>query len=246
MQFPKAQIVVVSLIFELFGARLANAADSAPEPEPSTTPDTEQPQPSTAPDTEPSEAPASEPTGAPPEVIPTAPGWNDPPSPEAGDPPEAPSAQGPGGEGAIGSQWFWASGKAMPGLTLRAGKGLWWLDLEASLIHLTQSSNELDVHFLGNQFGLFAMVRAKPVKRLELAAGLGADIYALWNIHGDEWQVALALRTTAHFALSSRVGLFGTARGYPLSTRGLELGTYRDGSSGVPVLFSTGIEWRLQ
>jgi hypothetical protein len=222
MQFPRASIFVGLLTFGLFGAPLANAEDV--------------------------EASATEPQGAPPDVIPTASGWNDSPNPDADalEAVEARGAQGNSGEGALGSQWFWASGKAMPGLALRAGKGIWWLDLEASLIHLTQSSNELDVHFLGNQFGLFAMVRAKPMKRLELAAGLGADIYGLWNIHGDEWQVALALRTTAHVALASRVGIFGTARAYPLSTGGLELGTYRDGSSGLPVLFSTGIEWRLQ
>lgn len=148
-------------------------------------------------------------------------------------------------ESGLGAQWQWVQGKAMPGVTLRLGGGLWSGVLETSLIWLTEPDPERRVHFLGSQFGAFLMVRPLSVGRVDLAAGLGADYYPLWNIHGDEWQLALAARVSAHVRLTSNMSVFGTARAYPLGTSGLELGTRRDGSAALPVLFGTGLEWRL-
>ena len=149
-------------------------------------------------------------------------------------------------EGGLGAQWQWAQGKAMPGITLRLGGGLWSGVLETSLIWLTEPDPDRRVRFLGSQFGAFLMVRPLSLGRVDLAAGLGVDYYPLWNVHGDEWQLALAARASVHVRLSSNMSLFGTARAYPLSTGGLELGTQRDGSAALPVLFGTGLEWRLQ
>jgi hypothetical protein len=149
-------------------------------------------------------------------------------------------------ETGFGAQWQLVQGKAMPGITLRLGGGLCSGVLETSLIWLTEPDPERRVRFLGSQFGAFLMVRPLSVGRFDLAAGLGVDYYPLWNVHGDEWQLALAARASGHVRLSSSMSLFGTARAYPLSTRGLELGIQRDGSAALPVLFGTGIEWRLQ
>src|SRR5262245_11861733 len=106
MHFLRPQLVVLSLLCELFGARFARAADSEPQqPELSTAPDTEQPRPSAAPDTDPTAA-SSQPQDGGPWVTPTAPGWNDPPGAEASDEPraaEAPEKQPNTGEGALGS-----------------------------------------------------------------------------------------------------------------------------------------------
>jgi hypothetical protein len=148
-------------------------------------------------------------------------------------------------ESGFGAQWQWAEGKAMPGVTLRLGGGLWSGVLETSLIWLTEPDPDQRVRFLGSQFGAFLMVRPLSVGRVDLAAGLGADYYPLWNIHGDEWQLALAARASMHVRLTSNMSLFGTARAYPISTSGLELGTRRDGAAALPVLFGAGVEWRL-
>jgi hypothetical protein len=150
------------------------------------------------------------------------------------------------GEGGLGVQWQWVQGKAMPGITLRLGRGLWSGVFETSLIWLTEPDPERRYRFLGSQFGAFLMVRPLRVGRLDLAAGFGLDYYPLWNIHGDEWQLALAARASGHVRLGSNVSLFGTARYYPVSTSGVELGTRRDGSFALPVLFGTGLEWRIQ
>lgn len=150
------------------------------------------------------------------------------------------------GEAGFGVHWQWAQGKAMPGITLRVGRGLWSGVFETSLIWLTEPDPARRHRFLGSQLGAFLMVRPVHVGRVDLAAGLGLDYYPLWNIHGDEWQLALAARASGHFWISSDVGLFGTARYYPVSTRGVELGTHRDGSLALPVLFGTGIEWRTR
>lgn len=178
---------------------------------------------------------------SPPPDPPTFPHDTGPADDASGEPDDWTAPTPPRSDATLGAQWFWVEGKAMPGLTLRAGKGLWWATFETSLVWLTERDPGRS-SFLGSQLGGFFSVRPLHTRRLELDAGLGVDAYPLWNIHGDEWQVALALRGSGHFRITRNVGLFATARVYPIATRGLELGVRRDGSTGLPVLFSTGIE----
>lgn len=150
------------------------------------------------------------------------------------------------GEGAIGAQWLWAVDKAMPGLLLGGTYRMVRFDFETSLVALTEPAPEFDSQFLGSHFGFHLMIRPLYDERWEVAGGLGTDCYSLWNIHGDMFEAALSVRLAGHFWISKRVGVFATARAYPLTTSGLGLGSFRDGSSGLPVLFGTGVEWRFQ
>ncbi len=68
----------------------------------------------------------------------------------------------------------------------------------------------------------------------------------MWGIHPSAWELALSGRAAAHLRVAGNFGVFANARAYPLSTSGMELGTYRDGKPGSPILFATGLEWRLQ
>jgi hypothetical protein len=190
---------------------------------------------------------------APPEVNPVAPGWNDAESGAApGDAtPEPPSDEpekpkGPTIQGAAGLHWLFASGKAMPGITLRAGHRLFWFDFETSLVFLTERSEAFDTSLLGSQLGFYFAFRPLYGKRGELTTGVGSDVYGLWNLHGDSWEVSLSLRLAGHAWLTEKFGVFATARAYPLATSGLELGTKRDGTRGWPVMFGTGVELRFQ
>jgi hypothetical protein len=133
----------------------------------------------------------------------------------------------------------------MPGLALRFGQGLWSGALEASLIWLTAAvPNQVQGRsFLGSQVGFFITVSPLHTARYELAIGPGVDFYPLWHIHADERQIAFALRASGHWRIAGTVGLFGSARCYLVSSRGLDLGTQRDGSGALPVLFSSGAEW---
>lgn len=149
-------------------------------------------------------------------------------------------------DGWLGAENRWVRDKAVPALTLRAGKGLVWVDLEAAGIWLTRPSPDLDVSFLGNELGAALMLSPVHTRRLELRFGAGGDFFYLWNIHANEWQMALSARAALHGAVTDRFGVFASARAYPLATRGLGLGETRSGSQGLPVLFSTGIEWRLR
>jgi hypothetical protein len=150
------------------------------------------------------------------------------------------------GQGEFGAQWLWAAGKMMPGVLAGVTYELVRFDFETSLIALTEPSAEFDSQLLGSQFGFHAMVRPFYADSWELAAGLGADGYSLWNLHGDLFEVALSVRAAGHVWLSRRFGVFATARAYPVATSGLELGTARDLSAGIPVLFGTGVAWRFQ
>jgi hypothetical protein len=192
--------------------------------------------------------PEGPPPEAPPLLNPAAPGFDDAP-PETAEPDaalaEAPSSTGLDIESALGAQWWWASGKAMPGIIARAGHRWLWFDAEMTFIWLTESSADFDLSFLGSEFGFHAVFRPLYGERGELSAGIGADVYALWNLHGDEWQGALALRLEGHLNVTPRLGVFGSARFYPVATSGLELGTNRDHSRGLPLLFATGVEWRF-
>jgi len=142
-----------------------------------------------------------------------------------------------------GVQTLWADGKRMPALTLRVGRGLGWVDLEAAGIWLSEPSRELDVTFLGNEFGAAVMLSPVSTGRVELRLGAGGDFFYLWHVHANEWQGALSTRAALHVWLGDRVGLFGAARAYPVHTRGLGLGVTRAGRERLPVLFSTGVEW---
>ncbi len=150
------------------------------------------------------------------------------------------------GELVLGVQYFWLSGKSMPGLTLQVGRGLFALDLEASLLWLTEPAQALDLSFVGMQLGAGVMLVPLRSRRFRAAAGLGADVYYPWRIHEDAVEAALSAKVTLHGWLTQEVALFATARAYPLSTHGLELGSERDGSSALPVLFTSGIAWRFQ
>ena len=142
-------------------------------------------------------------------------------------------------------QWFWLQGKAMPGIELAAGRGLFELDLELSFLTLTEPSRDLDASFLGNQLGAFLMLTPLRGRYFDLNIGLGGDLYLLWGIQSGVSEAALTPRVVARIWPFENLGLTFTARSYLLHSGGVDLGTARDGSSGPPLLFSTGITWRF-
>jgi hypothetical protein len=131
----------------------------------------------------------------------------------------------------------------MPSVAVRIDlHELVWLDAEAGLIFLTDSPPGSD-SFVGSPFAAHVLVAPLRTPKFELAAGLGADVHYLWGVNGDLAEVALSVIASAHYWITPKFGLFGSARGYPAATSGLELGTFRNGSSGLPVLFATGVAW---
>jgi hypothetical protein len=142
-------------------------------------------------------------------------------------------------------QWFWLQGKAMPGIEFAAGRGLFELDLELSFLTLTEHSRELDSSFLGNQLGAFLMLTPLRGRYFDLNIGLGGDFYLLWGIQSGVREAALAPRVVARIWPFENLGLTFMARSYLLHSDGMDLGTARDGSSGPPILLSTGITWRF-
>jgi hypothetical protein len=144
----------------------------------------------------------------------------------------------------LGAQWFFVQDKIMPGLELRGGKDWIWGHFETSFLFSTESSPVLDSSALGNQFGLYASLSPLNSERVEVHLGLGMDVYWLWGIHGDQGEIALSTRASGHYWFSRQFGAFASARWYPVSSDGLELGTTREGDAGIPVLFALGLEWR--
>jgi hypothetical protein len=142
-------------------------------------------------------------------------------------------------------QWFWLQGKAMPGIELAAGRGLVEFDLELSFLTLTERSPDLDGSFLGNQLGAFVMLTPLRERYFDLNIGMGGDFYLLWGIHSNAREAALTPRVVARIWPLENLGVTFSARSYLLHSDGLDLGTARDGSSGPPILLSTGITWRF-
>jgi hypothetical protein len=146
-------------------------------------------------------------------------------------------------QAALGAQAFWVVGKVMPSVVLRIDlHKLLWLDVEAGLIFVTDPPPGSD-SFAGSPFGAHLLVAPFRTPKVELAAGLGVDTHYLWGIHGDLAEVALSVIASANYWITPKFGVFGSVRGYPVATSGLELGTFRDGSAGLPVLFATGVAW---
>lgn len=146
----------------------------------------------------------------------------------------------------IGSQYFLVEGKTMPGLTLQVGSGLFALELETTLMWTATAPAELDVSFVGMELGASLLLVPLRTERLRVSAGLGTDIYLPWEIHHEQRYAALAAKVALHGWLTRELGVFGTARVYPLHHEGLELGVSRGGDDGLPVLFTTGLAWRLR
>jgi hypothetical protein len=142
-------------------------------------------------------------------------------------------------------QWFWLQGKAMPGLELGLGRDWFELDLELSFVTLTERSRDLDGRWAGNQLGAFAMFTPVRERWVDVSVGLGGDFYLLWGVHSEASEAALTPRAVVRFWPTDALALTFTARSYLVHSDGLELGTARDGSSGPPVLLSTGITWRF-
>jgi len=146
-------------------------------------------------------------------------------------------------QAALGAQAFWVVGKVMPSVVLRFDlHKLLWLDVEAGLIFVTNSPPGSD-SFVGSPFGAHLLVAPFRTPKVELAAGLGVDTHYLYGINGDLVEVAMSVIASAHYWITPKFGVFGSARVYPIATSGLELGTFRDGSAGLPVLFATGVAW---
>jgi hypothetical protein len=149
-------------------------------------------------------------------------------------------------QGVFGAQAFWVVGKLMPSFVLRVDfNELFWLDLEGGLIFVTNPPPGGD-GFVGSPFSAHVLGAPLRTPKVELAAGLGADVHYLWGINGDLAEVALAVIASAHYWVTPKLALFGSARAYPVATSGLDLGEFRDGSNGLPILFATGIAWSLK
>jgi hypothetical protein len=142
-------------------------------------------------------------------------------------------------------QWFWTQDKLMPGLELGVGRGLVELDLELSFVASTRSSRDWDGTLLGNQLGAYLMLSPVRQRHVELSLGLGGDFYLLWGIHSDAWEAALVPRVAVRLWPFERLGITLTARSYLFPSRGLELGTRRDGSEAPAFLLSSGITWKF-
>jgi hypothetical protein len=145
----------------------------------------------------------------------------------------------------LSAQAFWAQGKVMPGAALGLRFGAVELDLEAALLWLTEPAPPRGLTFLGNQIGAHLMFLPVRERYFDLGVGLGGDFYWLWNVHGDAFEPALALKAEGNLWLTPQLAVYAAARAYPWKSSGLELGTTRGSEDELPVLFSTGITWRL-
>ncbi|HEY3498017.1 MAG TPA: hypothetical protein VGK73_25135, partial [Polyangiaceae bacterium] len=72
---------------------------------------------------------------------------------------EAGAGKRKSGQAAVGAHWLFAANKAMPGVSLRVAERLVALDLETSLIWVTERDEAFDATFLGSQFGFYLSLR---------------------------------------------------------------------------------------
>lgn len=191
------------------------------------------------------------PAGAPPEVTPADTGWREP----TDEPPAASGGELEAEPGAaqvwspdvgLGGQVFGVDGKAMAGLSLRVGDGLFWGELEFTPIWLSKRSPDFDGSFLGNQWGFYFSLAPLRTRFVEGLVGVGLDLFHLWGIHSDELFAALSFKAGVHVRPAASVSIFATARSYALHSEGVELGTYRNGERTIPVVGTVGTEWRFE
>lgn len=161
-----------------------------------------------------------------------------------------PGALEPGAEeaqgihGRLGLQSLWVSEKVVVGPTMRIGQGMFFGRLETHLMWTTDTPAEFDRPFLGSQYGLYFEVLPLRHRYVELSVAAGADIFHLWGLHGNEVQASFSVKAGTRIRLTRQLGLNLEMRAYPVTSRGLELGTDRQGQEQPPLLFGTALEWR--
>ncbi len=147
------------------------------------------------------------------------------------------------GEARSSLQTLWTRDKVIVGGTLRVGQDMYFGALETHLMWTTATPTSIDRPFLGSQYGLYFELVPLRSRYFELSTALGADVFHLWGIHGDEVQISLSTKIQGCARLPRGWGVTLGARAYPVSTPGVALGETRAGGSGMPVLLSTGVEW---
>jgi hypothetical protein len=163
-------------------------------------------------------------------------------SDEAG--PEAIPNPCPGCRHALGAQALWVAGKFVPEVSGRYDPNRWfWVDAELGLVFLLEPPPGEDRVVLGSPLAAHFVFVPYRSRNVELGLGAGADLHLLYGVGKGIAEVALAVKAIGHVWVTPRLGLFGSARVYPVATNGLGLGEKRDGSRGLPVLFATGVEW---
>jgi hypothetical protein len=145
----------------------------------------------------------------------------------------------------LSAQWFWLKDKVMSGIGASAARSWVDLDMELSLLWSTAEATGFDGSFIGGQYGIAISAVPLRTERLELGAGIGVDIHFLAGVHVDLVEGAFGPRAFGRVFVVKDVALYASARMYLIESNGLALGTERDGSDGLPVLFSSGITWRL-
>jgi hypothetical protein len=157
---------------------------------------------------------------------------------------DIPSKPCPGCRHTFGAQALWVTGKFVPEVTGRFDFHRWfWVDAELGLVFLLDPPPGEDRVVLGSPLTAHLVFVPYRSRIVELGLGAGADLHLLYGVGKGIVEVALALKAIGHVWVTPRLGLFGSARVYPIATEGLGLGEKRDGSRGMPVLFATGIEW---
>ncbi|HWP04659.1 MAG TPA: hypothetical protein VNN72_02905 [Polyangiaceae bacterium] len=145
---------------------------------------------------------------------------------------------------ALGAQALWVTGKFIPEVSGRFDFHRWfWVDAELGLVFLLDPPPGEDRVVLGSPLAAHLVFVPYRSRIVELGLGAGADLHLLYGVGKGIVEVALALKAIGHVWVTPRLGLFGSARVYPVATEGLGLGEKRDGSRGLPVLFATGVEW---
>lgn len=174
------------------------------------------------------------------------------PAPDTGTSPDANGEPGldatpkpwPGSRHAVGAQALWVTGKFMPEIAGRYDFHRWfWLDGELGLAFLLDPPPGEDRVLLGSPLAIHVVFAPYRSRVVDLGVGAGMDLHLLYGVGKGIVEVALAFKAIGHVWVTPRLGLFGSARVYPVATEGLGLGEKRDGSHGLPALFATGVEW---
>jgi len=167
-----------------------------------------------------------------------------PPDPNDAEAVPAPPKPCPGCRHALGGQALWVTGKFIPEIYARYDPNRWfWVDMEFGFVFLVDPPPGEDRVVLGSPLAAHFMFVPYRTRVVELGLGAGGDLHLLYGIGKGIAEVALAVNATGHVWVTPRLGVFGSARVYPVATNGLGLGEKRDGSRGLPVLFGTGVEW---
>lgn len=147
---------------------------------------------------------------------------------------------------AVGAHVLLVRNKPTAVMRLRAGGERMSLNVAAGVMTARGAAARemLSGPLLGGVFSVYPTVRFPAHQLVEVAAGVGLDVFALWGVNLDEYKLGVPVLLEVQSRFSPSASVYVEVRYYLYRSEGLGVNEPLRGGDRQPVLVALGCEWR--